>query len=511
MSTSKKQRMLYTNESINLAVKAVKSGMPINAASRKYQIPRSTLHSKVIGLYDNKKPGPVSILPPNQESLLVEWIFECSCRGHPVTKMQLLNSVRILVKEMGIKTPFGENGPGKSWYSGFLKRHEDVCTQMTENLTHARAAVSEGALKKWFSTVEAHLKEKGLLNIDPSRIFSTDETSLSLDPKSDKVLKKKGSKNVYSINEKEALTVLVTGNAAGQLAPPLVIFSSKHIPKEMYEKMPSGWIYGTSDSGWMQGEHFYEYVTNVFYPWIISTNISLPVILYVDGHVSHLTQPLAKFCVANRIELIALHPNSTHIIQPMDQSMFCPMKAAWTRQANEYRQQNNCSSVSKIDAAQQLKRVFDNLDLERILSNGFKACGLMPFSSNAINYSKIFQRTNTPNQLSEQPNDRLNVDERNLDYITTLKRIEENINPATLTVFQAMGNTNEWTGRTEDTSLFYVWNNISKLIEGESTQQICPTTKAEKHDVGNSQLDENGSNSMVVLEEVMIKEEKDTE
>ncbi|XP_078033652.1 uncharacterized protein LOC144468202 isoform X3 [Augochlora pura] len=465
MSASKKQRMLYTNEAINLAVKAVKSGMPINAASRKYQIPRSTLHSKVIGLYDNKKPGPISILPPDQESILVEWIFECSSRGHPVTKMQLLNSVRILVKEMGIKTPFGEKGPGKSWYSGFLKRHEDVCLQMTENLTHSRAAVSEGALKKWFSTVETHLKEK----------------------------------------------VLVTGNAAGQLAPPLVVFSSKHIPKEMYEKMPSGWIYGTSDSGWMQGEHFYEYITNVFYPWIVSTNISLPVILYVDGHVSHLTQPLAKFCVANRIELIALHPNSTHIIQPIDQSLFCPMKAAWAKQASEYQQQNNCLSVSKIDAAQQLKRVFDNLDLERILSNGFKTCGLMPFSSNALNYSKIFQRTNASNQLSEQPNVRLSVDERNLDYITTLKRIEENINPATLTVFQAMSNTNEWTGRTEDTSLFYVWNNISKLIEGDGTQQTCPITKSEERDVKNNQLDDNGNNSMVVLEEVIIKEEKDTE
>ena len=79
--------------------------------------------------------------------------------------------------------------------------------------------------------------------------------------------------------------MLVTGNAAGQLAPPLVMFAYKRVPKEMYEKMPCDWCYGTSDSGWMQGENFYEYVTNVFYPWIIRTNITLPVILYVDGHV----------------------------------------------------------------------------------------------------------------------------------------------------------------------------------------------------------------------------------
>ena len=475
---NKKRRMLYSTEHIDLALNAVESGMSINAASMKYEIPRSTLHSKVNHLYKNKKPGPVSILPPVEESLLVKWIFECSSRGHPVTKMQLLNSVGIIVKEMGIKTPFGENGPGKSWYSGFLKRNKDVCTRMTENLTQARAAVSEDALKKWFSTVEACLKEKCLLDIDSSRVFNTDETSLPLNPKSDKVLTKKGSKNVYSIinnNEKEALTVLVTGNAAGQLAPPLVMFSYKRIPKEMYEKMPCDWYYGTSDSGWMQGESFYEYVTNVFYPWIIRTNIALPVILYVDGHVSHLTQPLAKFCAASQIELIALHPNSTHIIQPMEQSMFRPMKAAWTRQANEYCQQNGCLSVSKIDAAQELKKVFDNLDLKRILSNGFKACGLMPFSSSAIDYFKILQRTSAPKQSSEQPNDRISVEENNIDYFIALKCIEESINPTTLTAFRAMGDKNEWTGRIEDTSLFHVWNNISKVVKVDGIKQEYST------------------------------------
>ena len=176
---------------------------------------------------------------------------------------------------------------------------------------------------------------------------------------------------------------------------------------------------------------------------------------------------MAKFYAASQIELIALHPNSTHIIQPMDQSMFRPMKAAWTKQVYEYRQQNDCLSVSKIDAAQESKKVFNNLDLKRVLSNGFKACGLMPFSCSAIDYTKIFQQPSAPMQSSEQPNDRRSIEKSNIDYFIALKCIEESISPTTLTVFRAMGDKNEWTGRTEDTSLFMfgiIFLSLLKLI-----------------------------------------------
>jgi len=104
------------------AVQTVQTGrMSINAASSKFKVPRSTLHSKIMGIYANKKPGPNSILSSTHENLLVEWIFMCSQRGHPVTKLQLVNSVKILIKELNLPTPFNNDTPGRSWYEGFFK------------------------------------------------------------------------------------------------------------------------------------------------------------------------------------------------------------------------------------------------------------------------------------------------------------------------------------------------------------------------------------------------------
>jgi len=43
----------------------------------------------------------------------------CSQRGHPVTKLQLVNSIKILIKELNLQTPFNNDTPGRSWYEGF--------------------------------------------------------------------------------------------------------------------------------------------------------------------------------------------------------------------------------------------------------------------------------------------------------------------------------------------------------------------------------------------------------
>ena len=103
------KRKLYQEDAILAGIEAVKAGLSINTASERYQISRSTLHAKITGKYAvGKSPGPPSILPPEQEEVLVKWIFMRSNCGQAVTKDQVLNSVRMLVNIIDISNPFSE-------------------------------------------------------------------------------------------------------------------------------------------------------------------------------------------------------------------------------------------------------------------------------------------------------------------------------------------------------------------------------------------------------------------
>lgn len=70
---------------------------------------------------------------------------------------------------------------------------------------------------------------------------------------------------------------------------------------------------------------FFKYVVNILEPHI--QNVPKPVVLFLDNHSSHVSLQLSEFCQEKGIILVALPPNSTHILQPLDVSFFKPLKS----------------------------------------------------------------------------------------------------------------------------------------------------------------------------------------
>lgn len=84
----------------------------------------------------------------------------------------------------------------------------------------------------------------------------------------------------------------------------------------------------------MTAQTFYEYIANVFHPFLVKEGV-LPVILFIQGHKSHLTYQLSVLCGQLGIELIALYPNATRILQPADVAVFRPVKTCWKKTVRE--------------------------------------------------------------------------------------------------------------------------------------------------------------------------------
>lgn len=129
---------------------------------------------------------------------------------------------------------------------------------------------------------------------------------------------------------------MFTFSASGLVIKPMTIYPYKRIPEKVALSVPTGWGIGRSDTGWMTAAVFHDFIENVFYPGLMENNITLPVILFVDGHKTHVTIEVSELCRRLKIHLIALYPNATRILQPADVAAFRPLKVGWRKGLREW-------------------------------------------------------------------------------------------------------------------------------------------------------------------------------
>ncbi|KAL0902494.1 hypothetical protein ABMA27_000348 [Loxostege sticticalis] len=290
------RRFAYTEEALASALSDIRG---IREACRHYLVPRSTIQDRLSGRVaeQKRKVGPDPIFGFDGEKKIVDWVIELAKSGISINKYDLLDTVTKLAKELGIDHRFPGGKPGIRWYLSFLKR---TVIREPEAINKAREAIKESSIRKWFSNFHTFLAERNALDILD-------------DPR--KVLAPKGYKNVYVVkkgNEKDNITVLIVMTASGQIAPPLVVYPYKRPPKAVADNMPPDWVLGKSETGWMRADTFFEYMSNDFNDWLTEQNVKKPVLFFVDGHKSHMSMPLSKFCEDNDIILYALPPNTTH-------------------------------------------------------------------------------------------------------------------------------------------------------------------------------------------------------
>ncbi|XP_068084186.1 tigger transposable element-derived protein 2-like [Anabrus simplex] len=447
----------YPEESMLNAIQDVKRGVPIATAAKQHGVPRITLMYKAKGKSPiARRKGPCSTLNSEEEKTISDWIVSVAKSGFPVSKDDVLDSVQQLIKELKRENKFVNDRPGRTWFSSFLRRNPKISSRVAQNLTSTRAAVREEGIQNWYREVEIYLKDKGLFSVlqDPTRVFNADESAFFLNPKGSKVLAQKGDKSVYqqvNPDEKECLTVLFTGNADGQLAPPLVVFKYERIPQDLANSVPKEWGIGKSETGWMTGALFYEFIANVFYPWLVEKKIQLPVFLFIDGHSSHLTLHTSRFCDEHGIIVIALLPNATHLLQPMDVAVFRSLKMHWKAKVHEWRLKNTGNPIlKKKDFSMLLKEVIDEKYSQSSLQSGFRKCGIVPWDPSAPTVGqKKSAEMNTP-LLKEKD---LAIGLHVLEHFMGEEKVE------TFTSSQV------WDGVLENKSLFEVWQSIRKALD----------------------------------------------
>ena len=165
-----------------------------------------------------------------------------------------------------------------------------------------------------------------------SRLWNGDEAGFVTSGASQRVLARKGAREVHETSGgsgREYHTVLGAGAADGTRLPPFILYKGRNLYLRWTYGGPAGAVYGCSDSGWMEGGNFYSWFKKLFVPAVAHLLRTGPVILFVDGHHSHLTLELVRHAKSQGVHIFCLPPHVTHVIQPLDVGVYGTVKKEW--------------------------------------------------------------------------------------------------------------------------------------------------------------------------------------
>ena len=112
----------YSTAALQVAIKLIRDGeLTVNAASEKYQIPTSTIYSRLSGLRGGGKPGAKTIFSNQEEEFLIHVIRKYQEWQQPLTQADLISIARTYMIELKKKN-INNDSSLREWFYCFRKR-----------------------------------------------------------------------------------------------------------------------------------------------------------------------------------------------------------------------------------------------------------------------------------------------------------------------------------------------------------------------------------------------------
>ena len=375
------KRKQWSEESMTAALNEFKKGIyPINKIAVLYGVPKSTLHDRISGrVRHGTKPGPSPYLDHTEEQELADHLITVAKIGYGKTRKEVKMIAENVAKE---KKVLRATRISDGWWKSFLHRNQDLSLRRADSTAHIRMdSINQESISQYFNLLEQTMRSHNIQK-SPNQIYNMDETGMPLSPRTPNIVTQNGQKKVRyrTSGKKEQITIIACANAAGQAIPPMIIFEGKYLNHEWTIGEVPGTIYGMSEKGWTDQELFMFWLKHSLSHAVPAR----PLLLLLDGHSSHFELSSIQLAEKEGVIILCLPPHTTHESQPLDCSVFGPLKKQWTQVCHDFQQANKGAVISKYV----FSRLFSQAWLQALSGHniiaGFHKCGVYSFNRNAI-------------------------------------------------------------------------------------------------------------------------------
>ena len=382
----------YSIDALKTATeKIIKGELSIRKAAASHQIPKNTLARYVLKVKNTPDGVKVNFRPSNEhllvfnsseELLLKKYIQDAVNMHHGLsfTQVRRLAFEFAIANNKNVKCNWTEEKmAGIEWLHSFMRR-QSLALRTPEQTSLSRCtSFNKTNVGAFFSNLEGVINR---FNLQAQDIFNLDETGLTSVHKPVKVLALKGQKQVGQATSAER-GVLVTAccivGATGTAIPPYLLFPRVFFKEHMIKGAPVGTKGAATKSGWMISDIFID-VLKHFVDHVRPTTDS-PKLILLDNHESHLSIAALNYAKTNGIMLLTFPPHCSHKLQPLDVSVFGPLKKHYNRACNDWMTNHPATPIAIYDIGELLGTAFPLAFTPRNISQGFKAAGIYPFDS----------------------------------------------------------------------------------------------------------------------------------
>ena len=153
-----------------------------------------------------------------------------------------------------------DNLPGYDWVKDF-KDHDNLTRRLVDNVKPSTSEINHEMIKKFFENLA-----EASANVSACSVFNYNETNIVDDPGVKYCLVRRGLHKVEHkiAHSKQAISLMLCGNATGQYLPPMSVYKFKNLYYEWTRNGPENAIYGNSSSGWFDGNLFEMWFFDIF-------------------------------------------------------------------------------------------------------------------------------------------------------------------------------------------------------------------------------------------------------
>lgn len=183
--------------------------------------------------------------------------------------------------------------------------------------------------------------------------------------------------------QRTLITAIECISASGESLPPLIIWPASTHRSNWTTYPTPGWHFAVSKTGYTDTEISLYWIQHVFDPLTRAKAKGKPRILINDGFATHESLELMTYCFKNNIIHYRLPSYSSHKLQPLDISVFGPLKTAyWDQVERLYR--GGANTVGKQHFARFYSRSRDAAFTARNIKAGWVKTGLYPFNPDRV-------------------------------------------------------------------------------------------------------------------------------